>query len=1108
MLQLILGPSGSGKTTQIIQGLKSHAQNQQPCLLLVPEQFSSSAEMLVYRQLGDHLSAQVDVVSFRTLAERILTISGGIHQPVMNDAARAVYVRRALSKLEGKLTTFSHHRKDSAFCNLCAQTISELKTAGATPEILYQVSRTGQDPKLADISLIYAAYEAEIEGSAMDPEDKLALAAEQAGLGYFENKFCYIDNFDGFTAPEYGLIQPMLQHCKALTVALCCDTLEETQGGLGRYSPVRRTAHHLKRVAEQLGQPLAPIHLLEQVHRPQSPGTAAIASLFNEEGLSSQPAPTPSQTCPEGLWLTPAEDEWEETRQAAAEMHRLALAGVPYSKMALICRDIAPYDTPARRAFSLYGIPCFVDAPDTIEYTAPIAFFRAALGILQQGLVSQHILALLKTNLCGFSTQQLAALENYVYTWQPKAADWRNPFEKNPAGLLAPWDDTGKNQLDLAEQVRAALLPVLIGFIKRTSKKSASGLIRELYLLLDGFDAAQQVEAEALRLEQGGAFAHADRARRAWDLAMDLLDTLSLLLQDEALTPAELDDLLLILVRSTDFGQVPQTLEAVVFTSADRMRLADPEFCFVVGINEGEFPRQVGYSGLLTHTDRERLVENGVEMPGSFENRVMLEEMFYYKALTAPRRGLYLSCPARLGGAAKAPSASLSVIEHFLLPCRLEQTLARQAATPKAAFDLLCANYRENTPQTSSLYQALENAGGSYGGKTLQLLKQVENDGLFQVENTQLLHQLTRRDTTLSATRAERYYTCKFAYFLERILGVRPRQRAEFSPLESGTFVHYILEQVQRESGTGFPHKTDQQLEEMVQAHANVFIQQHLPGSTLRIQHTLERICKTTTALLCFLRDDAAQNQFQMDAVELPLDGSPQGVPPLEVVTPSGQTLRVTGKIDRVDVMRQDGKSYLRIIDYKTGDKKFNLTDVYCGLNMQMLIYMYTLCQNSSQRYPNAVPAGVLYLGSDPAPSTGSREGSDVPLYKMDGLLLEDPAILRAMEQDGKGLFIPVKYNKNGSPKAGKHLASLEKMGEIYRYVEKMLIEMVNGVWEGDFNAHPLVHSTTRPCDYCPYRTACRHQNGRSEKLVTAPADAFEPPPEPGTSPKEQEDTP
>ncbi len=1081
MLQLLLGIAGTGKTTWILSEMQKRAARGAASLLLVPEQFSSSAETLVLEALGDAGSAFVEVLSFRTLAERILRAEGGDSLRILSDAGRAVLVKQALAQAGGGLRRLGRARRDTAFCNLCAQTLAELKTAGATPESLAAVAQKSGDAKLADLALIFSAYEAVLAGSAMDPEDRLCLAAQRATGAFFENKVCYIDNFDGFTAPEYKLLEALMQHSEASCVALCCDALEEHEEGMGLFSPVRATAQRLLQRAQRLGLSCPPAVLLP------SPRRSGVSELLAANLVLAGRVPT-GVVCSGKLTLTALADRDAEVRLAAAEMRRLACSGVSYGRMALICREPGLYESAVRRQLALFDIPWHGDTPDSIEFSAPVAFLRAALALLRQGLSSAPLLELLKTGLCGCGAAALAALENYVYTWRPRAGEWRQPFTRHPGGLLQQMDDTAAETLALAEGLRAETLPAIEEFLSKAKNRRPKTLSTLLYRLLHGFSAAAHLEENARLLEENGDFAFAQRSRRAWDMAMEMLDQMALLLPDEPVSPAEYDELFLLLVRSTDFGSPPATLESVVFTGAGRMRLADADHCFVLGLLEGEFPAKVGYSGLLTHADRDLLVESGIEMPGAFQNRILLEQMFLYRALTGARQSLHLSWPKRHGGVPGSLSAELTPLVRLLQPGPLALPAGAEAATPAAAFDRLCSLYRENSPEAASLLAALEAMANP--PEKLALLHCAEPPRQFTVRDSEALRRLTGATLRVSPTRAERYFTCRFAYYCEHVLRLRPRRPAQLSPLESGSFVHYILEQVLRGAGGGFAQMSDESLRQQTELHATAFIEQHFPPLSPRSRLLLQRIKENAAGLLCYLRDWAQNSLFETAALEL--DFGPGGAPPLCLEGADGSLLQVTGKVDRVDLLQKDGKRYLCVLDYKTGSRRFELDEVLYGLNMQMLLYMDALCRPGGP-YAGALPAGMLYLSSDPAPESGTRGESGGAVYKLDGLLLDDPAVLEALDSDKSGLFLPVKYKKDGQPAASRHLASLQRIGGLGLYIEEMLAEMAGGLAAGDFAAKPLVKSgAPRHCGYCPFRAACRHEDGKNELPLVKQDDVWE----------------
>ena len=259
MLQLVLGPSGTGKSSWLFERVRERAVRGEKSLVLVPEQFTSSTESRIYNTLGDELSGFATSYSFSSLAEKILATYGGAAVRTLTDAGRAVLVRRALEAMGDRLVYYSRHRRSTAFCEKCAETLDELKSAGLTAaelERLAGAAGPGRE-KLAELAGVFAAYEALLEGAAMDPSDRVLSAAEVLEPGFLEGRAVFIDEFDTFNAPKRRLLERVLQFAPETTVALCCDGLDDAEGGLGLFSGAKKMALALRQTARKNGVAVA-----------------------------------------------------------------------------------------------------------------------------------------------------------------------------------------------------------------------------------------------------------------------------------------------------------------------------------------------------------------------------------------------------------------------------------------------------------------------------------------------------------------------------------------------------------------------------------------------------------------------------------------------------------------------------------------------------------------------------------------------------------------------------------------------------------------------------------------------------------------------------------
>ena len=1028
MLQLLLGGSGSGKTTLLYQRIRARAEKGEKSILLVPEQFTSSTEGRIYRELGDALSGMVESFSFTSLAEKILSTEGGAAVQTLSDAGRAVLVRRALEELQDNVHYYHRHRRSAAFCQMAAQTIDELKSAGLSGQQLAQLAGAcgAESGKLSELALIFQGYETLLARSGMDPSDRLELAgarleealARHSLPEFLRDRAVFIDEFDTFNAPKKRLLGAMLAALPSVTVALCDDGAPLLPGDLSLFSGAKQVAAQLRQLARKNGAEVAVPQLLRKdLRHRNAPGLAAVTELL-ETGSCTADAPAGEVR----LFAAPSREE--EARAAAGAIRRLMRQGVRCGKIAVVCRDIAKYRAAVRYEFRMAEIPLYCDEPTTPEFSAPATAVRALLEIARGADLTENLTTLAKTGLCALSEEQVCALENYAYTWAPTAAE---------------------------------------------------------------------------------------EAAREWNVVMGLLNKMAHLLGEQTVTVAEYEDLFGLLLRSSDLGHIPQTLDAVVLASAGKMRLDAPDYVFVLGLAEGEFPAAPGEVGLLTHADRDALMAQEIDLPDCFENRVVREQVCFYKALTAPAKGLWLSWPK---GQGQTLCAALEPLVEALAPAAPELELTDLAATPADGLDCLGGGWPLTETERASLTEALHTPG-EIEPQGLALLRRMADTAPRQVHDLPALEVLLGRKLRISPSQLEKYYTCRYGYFLQYVLGLRPRRRAELSADQSGTLMHWVL-QMALDPHPGpdnpmaalqpFMELDDEAMASLAALLVDEYAKRYLPEDTARFAYLLSRLKKSMTSLLLYLRDEQRQSSFKPVACELKIGRGEDAVPAQVYHLSDGRTVQLVGTVDRADEwVEEDGTRWVRVVDYKTGTKKLDLKEVYCGLDCQMLLYLFSLTRDKSGRFTGAEPAGVLYLLADPAPETTTREKAAHSVeYKLDGLVRDEQKLFDAMDADETGRYLPFSYYKGApSPYQKDKRADIAKLNRIQLHLDDLVTRMGQQLYEGQIAAEPLVAGRS-PCQWCDYGFVCCHETGIGERALEAPAKPFEAPGQPEEGEEEQ----
>ncbi len=1107
MLKLVLGGSGSGKTTLLYEQIKARAKAGRRSILLVPEQFTSATEARIYRELGDALSGMVESFSFTSLAEKILSAEGGAAVQTLTDAGRAVLVRRALEELQDNVHYYYRHRRSAAFCQMASETIDELKSAGLSGQQLAVLAQNcgAESGKLAELALIFQGYETLLARTGMDPADRLELAAvrlEDALArrelpAFLKEREVFIDEFDTFNAPKKRLMGAMLAALPTVTVALCDDGTPMTPGDLSLFSGAKQVAAQLRQLARKNGAEVAaPVLLRRDVRHKDAPGLAALTEIL-ETGSC---APLDEPAAEVKLFAAPSREE--EARAAAGAIRRLMRQGVRCGKIAVVCRDIAKYRAAVRYEFRMAEIPLYCDEPTTPEFSAPAAAVKALLALARGAEMTEQLTALAKTGLCALTEEQVCALENYAYTWSPTAAAWREPFEKSPQGFggreLTAEDIANQKA---AEEARKLLIDAVDELRGKVRSANAEQISRAIYFCLKklGAEEQQAAQVEAIRAERG--IPAAEEAAREWNVVVGLLNEMARLLDGQTVTVPEYEDLFSLLLRSSDLGHIPQTLDAVVLASAGKMRLDDPDYVFVLGLAEGEFPTAPGESGLLTHADRDALMANEIELPDCFENRVVREQVCFYKALTAPAKGLWMSWPK---GAGLTLCAALEPIVDALDPQPPVLELPDLAATPADGLDCLGGGWPLTDTERASLTEALRTPEEAEP-EGLALLRRMAENPPRQISDLDALESLLGRRLRISPSQLEKYYTCRYGYFLQYVLGLKPRRRAELSADQSGTLMHWVL-QMALDPNPGednpcarmmepFTELDDEAIATLASMLVDEYARRYLPEDTARFAYLLSRLKKSMTSLLCYLRDEQRQSSFRPVACELKIGGGEDAVPAQVYHLSDGRTVQLIGTVDRADQwVEEDGTRWVRVVDYKTGSKKLDLKEVYCGLDCQMLLYLFSLTRDKSGRFTGAEPAGVLYLLADPAPETTTRNKAARSVeYKIDGLVVDEPRVFDAMDADETGKYLPFSF-RNGAPSPYQKdkRADIAKLNRIELHLDDLVTQMGEQLYGGQIAAAPLVTGRS-PCQWCDYGFICCHETGIGERALDAPAKPFEP---------------
>ncbi|MCI9605154.1 MAG: ATP-dependent nuclease subunit B [Oscillospiraceae bacterium] len=1077
MLKLLLGRAGTGKTTEIL-GTMAREGERRPQLLIVPEQHSHDAERQLCAVGGNGVSLCAEVLSFTRLASRVFSVAGGLAEPVLDAGGRLLLMDVALKAVEDRLKVYVRPSRKPPFLTQLAATVNECKGANISPERLFEVAGQVEGEsgdKFYDLALICGAYEAYCEQRGADPRDKLTrLARALEGCPWGEGRDIYLDGFTDFTVQERQVLEKLVGQANSVTVALTCDGMAGDEEDV--FGPARRTARRLLELAKRMG--------VESEVRVRSEKGAAVARGIArvEEHLFEAVLPVFEET-PEGVELYRAMSPYSEVERAAAELARLVREeGYRYRDLAVTARSMEVYGPLITLIFPRYGLPVFLGGMDDVLQKPILTLVTGALDAVAGEYRYEDVFRYLKTGLTDLSRDEVDRLENYVLKWDIKGSRWTQAGEWNmhPEGYGGVWNETLKARVVELDGLRRRVAEPLER-LRRAKEKTGEGLALALYGFLEEIDLPRRLLERGAELRQGGEAALAAEYEQLWKLLCGALEQCAQLLGETGMDWEEFARLFKLVLSQYQVGAIPVSLDRVAAGEMPRLAHKHCKVLYLLGADDGAIPAVAPSPGLLVDEDRSLLAAFGLESAPRLTDKLWREMTIVYETCALPSDRLIVSYAlAGEDGGKGQPSFLVKKLRQLfpgLVPLderSLEKDFRMTALRPALELAGLrpgLGRALKEVPGCAPLVERMERAATMERGSLTR----------------PTVEALYGRHVPMSASRMDKYKSCHFSYFMQYGLGAKARKGAEFAATDYGTFVHYVLENVLRErKGREVPGR------EQVSAVVKRYVEEQLgglAGETARFRYLFRRLEKTVYAVVKNVCEELENSEFQPVAFELGF-GKKGELPPVEL-TVDGVTLSVSGVVDRVDAWEKDGRLYLRVVDYKTGRKSFDLTDVWNGLGLQMLLYLFTLTEDGKTLFGDRelVPAGVLYLPARDLPVGGSRTMTEEERQKKvdeqlrrKGLVLDDEAVLSAMERGEEGFrFLPLKMKKSGEI-GGEALVSAERLGKLERHTRQILRDIAAELAAGNIAADPFWQGPQHnACQWCEYAAACQFREGRGD---------------------------
>ena len=1074
MLTILIGRAGSGKSERVLKTI-ARERTARPQVLLVPEHTSHAAELDLCRMLGPTASRDAEVLSFSSLARRILTEQGGLAEFTLDAGGRILTLRRCLQDLQSQLKVFGRPSRRSAFLQQLAALMEEFYAYEITPEQLWQQvepleGSTGD--KLRDVALLYGAYDARLHTSDFDARSRMQKLREALPQsGYMAGKDVYADGFSYFNRQEEGILTTLLRQSHHVTVTLLGAREDETI-----FRNALRQRQRLERLAKETGSACEIIWCTAEEK-------TALQHLerhfFGDDALWPEPT--------DAVRLYEASTAYREVEHTAAEILALVRSGAcRFRDIGVTARNMTDYGPVLENVFRRSAIPAYLSRRSDILEKSVLTLLLSAVDAVSGGLEYEDMFRYLKTGMAGISRDECDLLENYVIRWDIRGNMWLRdaPWTANPEGYGLEMTEHRTAQLReinrIREKVRQPLLQLSEG-LKANDKAKDKAIV--LYRFAEAVGVPELLDRKTEELLKSGQVQLAEEYRQLWQIFCGVLDQFVEILGESEVDAEEFARLLRLTLEQYSVGTIPATLDQVKVSEMTRNDRHPVRFLFLLGANDHVLPQIENGGGILNDEDRELLASRQISLSNTAVDPLDNELQSIYACLAQASERLYVSYPVTdLNGSELRPSFVVERIRRLFPAVKLScEDGSDRASIPAAALELAGEEpqgplwqYFAASHRYDDVLAAMERAGEAGRGR-------------LSPPAVRALYGSTIR---MSASRMDRVKNCHFGYFMEYGLRAKERRRAGFEAPEIGTFIHYLLENVTRDAMArgGYGALSREELQELVRLYMDRYAAEEIQEfreKSARFRYLFGRLKTAAMAMIENIADELSRSDFRPRAFELGFGGD--GPLPAITIREGDTTLSVSGKVDRVDGWIHDGRLYLRVVDYKTGKKSFDLADVRYGLGIQMLLYLFTL-EDAGEAFFGmpVVPSGVLYtparddyLRTERGISREKLEKAAQKELRRSGMLLSDPEVLSAMEHEAltEPCYLPISVKKDGSI-AGS-IATAAQLGKLGGHVDKLLHEIAREMGQGIIDADPCAKGTKLACENCAFLSACCFDAGQ-----------------------------
>lgn len=1124
-MNVIYSRSGTGKSRECLKRLEAVIRRGEKAYMIVPEQFSYEAERRLASRLGGTGINGAEALTFG----RLLKLLSPSELPAVDSAGKHMLIYKAASKSKNKF--FSADLSNNGFIDSISDIISEFKRFNISEDILSNARADIQTLPGSDMLVkktdmlyeIYKNYNESISGFRDADDDMSRLAALIYSGRELSDVHIFIDEFYSFIPYHYSVIAAMAVKAASVSIFLSADhDAKLSYDTENIFSPTIRIIHSLEKLAKDVGFEINEEHMPEKPYRfIKSEELRLLENSFDKPALKIYDGEV------RDIQLFAAGSIFSEIEKAAMEINKSVKDGYRYRDIGMLCGDLENYADIIETVFRNYNIPYFIDMKKNIANHPIIMAVTSIFDIFARNWSSDAVFSYIRTGFSPISDSEADILENFVLAHGIRGEKkWNSEWEYNEYDVLdvdkesAPDSEYNKERTLYINELRKKAAEPFFRFKGNfNGRKTVREICTALFEMLDkDLDMPNKIEKKAREFRDKKMNDESEQFLKLWNILISLLDQAVMVMGDDVCGFEKFSEIITAGLSKYEIGIIPSSSDRVSVGTIDRTRSVNIRKMIIIGANSANIPPSAENRSIFSDSERRRLTQTGLNIEDAKKDRLFDDQFKIYKALTAAKEKLYISWSA-----SDWEGKSMQKAEFV-------NDIIRRFPNIKTEDNFLKTPPEEylNAPAEAVFSHILSGWISGADEKYSQLIKWYENSDSFRdrVKAAEYLKNYQRDTRRLSRDTVEKIYgknhiysisqlntfaKCPFQYFLKYGIHAKPQKIWRVENYDAGNFIHHYIDKFCRrieaekkddtlaETKRVWRECNDEKCaritDEFMKDASEQILARGVSGS---VGHMLKMMRKNIINAVMDIRDSLNAGEFALDETELPF-------PDFSITADDGRIINIHGIIDRIDILKDGDRIYIRIVDYKTGKNNFDINKIYNNTEFQLFIYAQAAAEIYKRRISGSADiAGVMYFPlkrefnsvSDFADE--AIESNLINMKKLDGIIIDDTDDLKTLKNMDRNIpeksdyFKSISFKKDGSLKKNSHIVGDKAFKKICTYVNKGAAQADKDISDGDISICPSAGDSDSVCSYCDYPDVCMFNAGKHKKTKKLSGSGFE----------------